>query len=379
MKFYLLAAYLIASITVQSQSIEGTWRVSHAQTIDSSALSVEVDTRSTDQYYISPAFITYHKLSGLLEVSKNKVISHSFVNEPESVKLEKKRGNSTFKANGLRVSVDNHSPDSLVLRVKKEPNDFMILYPFQNSKGEIQLKDFENSHWVTSSNYDFFNGWTLHFLDSGQVNVVIQREHFGTTSFATYKVHKSNQYHCLQITDRHNMLDDFIFYLKNRDGDSLSFIIDHQNMDHPTESQVVLTKTEGITNSQQQQIYTELIGKWNFEMFSSNITTYIFDSLIDLNYSIDLRLDSTFRLTNQAEYIESGSVSSYQQNLTGKWQLSTTADFITLISEDNPLLQKHLTIYELRDQELTIDLSYSFDEYSTVQSRMKMKKDPNNR
>lgn len=379
MKFYLLATYLIASTIVQAQSIEGTWRISHAQTIDSSALLVGIDTTSTDEYYETPAFITYHKLNGLLEISEKDITTHSFVKEPVSVKLKTKKGNSEFKANGLSVLINDHSPDSLVLRVKKEPNEIMILYSFENSSGKIQLENFANSDWITSSEYEFFNNWTFHFLDSGQVNLVIQGEHFGTTSFGTYKVRKSNDFHCLQITDRHQLLDDFIFYLKFREDNKLSFVIDHQDLEHPKQSEVILTKGKRITNSQRKGIHECLIGKWSFEMFASSIENTMVDSLLDLNYSIELLSDSTYIINNQVEYIyfESDAISRYEQNQSGTWKLSATGDFITLTPSETPRRQKNLTIYDLRDQKLTLDLSYPYDKYSSIQSRMKLKKDPN--
>ncbi len=362
------------SFLAQAQNIEGTWRISHAQTTDSSALDY-IDSVGFGEFDPVPSFITYNNLSGILEISSSKATTHSFSNKPKTQKLRTIDGNLTMKLKGQPIFLEDSSPDSLVLRVEDEPNSILVLYPIKLIGGKIQLNDFTNSDWVTSSEDHYFDSWTFHFLDSGYVNTVIKSDDFGTTTSGEWKIYSSNNFYCLYISDRTNF-EEYVFYLTDRNDNELSLLIGHQDFEHPRQVELKLNRSTKVTKDQLSEINNKLIGKWSFESFAHETSELMFDSLINITYSIELQNDHSYHLINQVEYIEveSKNITNYDQDQLGTWELSESGDFITLTPEENPFRRKKLTIYNLVDDQLSLDINYPYNKFSLFSCRMQMKK-----
>lgn len=375
MKLNLLAAFLLIPFLSQAQNIDGTWRVSHAQTTDSTALLATPDSASTDEFIESPAFITYNNLSGVLEINNSKATSHSFVNKPKTQKLRTVDGKLTMKFKGQLIYIEDSSPDSLVLKIEEEPNSILVLYPLKLGGEKIQINDFTNSDWVTSSEDPFFDSWTFHFLDSGYVNTVIKRDDYGTTTSGEWKIYSSNDFYCLYVSDRAD-LEEYIFYLTDRNGSELSLLIGHQDFEHPRQVELKLKRTTKVTKDELSKTRRNLVGKWSFESFANESSDMMFDSLLNISYSIKFKNDNTYHLINHVEYIEyeSKDISNYDQDQQGTWELSNSGDFITITPDENPFRRKRLTIYNLEDDQLSLDINYPYNKFSLFSCRMELKK-----
>ena len=207
------------------------------------------------------------------------------------------------------------------------------------------------------------------------MNTVIKGDDYGTTTSGEWKIYSSNEFYCLYVSDRTN-LEEYNFYLTDRNDNELTLLIGHQDFEHPRQVELKLKQTNKVTEDDLSEIREKLIGKWSFENFAKGVSDLMFDSLINLSYSIELKNDNTYHLLNHVEYIESESkdMTNYEQDQFGTWELSESGDFITITPEENPFRKKKLTIYNLVENQLSLDLNYPYNKFSLFSCRMEMKK-----
>jgi hypothetical protein len=258
---------------------------------------------------------------------------------------------------------------------EKEPHSLVVLYPFRTNNDKIQSNDFKNSSWKLSSNNDYFNNVTFHFRDSGIVNTVKRGEKYGSANHGEWRIFNSGSFYCLYVSDRRYM-EENIFYLTRKENDELQMLVDYQDfLEHPVPIDIKLKPIAKPKAIQLNKIKKTIIGKWDFESFINHTDTVVFDSLINIIHSIEFLPDDTYRLANNIKYIDSYSneLIEYSHEENGKWKLSNTGDYITLETKEK--WKRNLAIFSLNSTTVQFDLSYSYDDHSTFDARIKMIKE----
>ena len=359
-----------------SQSLDGIWRASHAQSIDSSDLVavdpiLELDTAESEPF----VYTRFHKLDAILEIKGSNAALHDFKSKAKHKKIKIYNNSFYLKYKRQKINIEAYSGDSLLMKYKPEPNSFIVLYPFATSSDKIHSSDFINSSWQLSSTNDYFNDITFHFLDSGIVNIVRRNESYGSANPGEWKIFNSGSFYCLYVIDR-KYIKENIFYLTSRESTKLLMLVSDQDfLEHPVQVEVKLEPVNKPKDTELNAISKTIIGKWAFESFYNHMDTIAFDSLINISYSIEFRSDHEYRLINHIKYIASYSteVSEFSQEEIGNWVLSKTGDYLTL--RPNGGWERNLALYSLNSTTVNFDLSYSYNDHSTFTSRIKMVKE----
>ncbi|MBN3581378.1 hypothetical protein JYB64_03200 [Algoriphagus aestuarii] len=307
--------------------------------------------------------------NAIFEFNNDEVTIHNFIGKAKKIKIKK---DNEIKFQGTKLNLVTANQDSIVLRINDNIENYITLIPYPPSNFQLSEDDFKSSQWKVTFDKNPQNPLSFHFLNSTNLISVYDGVWHGYASFSDWKIRRSGQYSVLQVSDQEN-LDEYVFYPFAKKGENILASISHiKNSRYPILSEIEILKTTLPPSEELSEIKNKLAGKWTFKQFYNLDELGPIDSLISLDFSIDLVESGVYFLENKIASIIGGRNSDFSQNQNGKWILSETGTYFIMHPENGS--RKYISIHELTEDILTIDFSYRFEERSSFSTRIIMKK-----
>ncbi|EAZ81993.1 hypothetical protein [Algoriphagus machipongonensis] len=357
-----LIFFLSVIQTIKAQELSGTWRMAYQRSIKTfNSLKNPKDKSQT--------YEAFSLGNAIFEFNNDEVTIHNFINRAKKLKI--KNGNQiNFQRTNLNLVSTNQ--DSIVFRINDNIENYITLIPYQPAYSQLRNDDFTKTQWKVTCENNLQNPLIFHFLNSSSLIITHNGKWHGYASFSDWKIRKSGQYSVLQVSNQEN-LDEYIFYPLAKMGEIILANTSHlKNSKFPTLSEIEIVKTGFPTSEELSEIKSRLTGRWTFKEFSNPGELGPIDSLINLNFSINLMESGTYSLENKIESIVKGRNSDFVQNQDGKWVLSVTGTYFMMLPENS--WRQYVLIHELTEDFLTIDLKYDFEDHSNLSTRIIMKR-----
>jgi hypothetical protein len=362
-KYIILIIFIITTASSFAQKLSGAWRIGYFRSIEK-LYSVDDLSDSTDTYE------AFNLGNGIFEFDNNKVRIYNFIDKPKKGTL--KNGN-TIKSQGKEMIIESFNQDSVVLKLKENKENYIVLYPFKSNDIKFDKSIFANSLWEVQSNLSNLSTIQFHFSDSSSLVCNYHGEKYGYANFGEWRIYQSGKYYILYVSDRINM-DEYVFYCSSNSNDEITAIISEQYfLNYPAVNEVKLVKRPLPTKSQIAEKEKMLLGKWVFQQFYNPIDSLsLLDSLISLDYTIQFMNNGEYELFNGIKSIVRESEVDFSENLSGKWKVSNSGNYIIVDPENR--WQEYFSIYSVDMNSLVLDLKYRYDEHATFSTRMKLKR-----
>ena len=361
-KNLLLIAFIFNLTKSFSQELSGTWRIGYMRSIDTLYSMDNPEDKSH-------TFQAFSLGNAIYEFNNEEVTIHNFIGKAKKLKFKKGK---QIKIQGTKLNLVTANQDSIVLRINDNIENYITLIPYQPSNFQLSEDDFKSSQWKVTFDKNPQNPLTFHFSDSSSLISIYDGVWHGSASFSDWKIRRSGQYSVLQISNQENF-DEYFFFPLAKNGDNILASISHENNSrYPTFDEIEIVKISQPTSEELSEIKNKLAGKWTFKQFYNLDEMGPIDSLISLDFSIDLMESGEYFLENKIASIIGGRNSDFSQNQNGKWILSETGTYFMILPENN--WRQYFSIHELTEDILTIDFFYRYEERSRFSTRIIMKK-----
>lgn len=358
----LLLSLILITFRIYGQELSGTWKVAYIRSMEE---VVSIDS-SEDSVETMESFSTG---IGIVEFFGNIVKFHNFKEKPNKARIKKE---GLFKLKGENVKIESFNKDSVILRPNEDKRTYIVLKPFISEELKLSPSDFTDTEWQIESEVSSLSSLKLHFSDSSTVTLNYQGEEYGYANYGEWRLVNSGNYYGLYIVDR-EALKKYFFYLRYESNDRVKAEVALQEWSRFPEELIVTLVNTGLPSKEDfKNRETQLVGKWSFSRFVNKVETLSFDSILSVNFSIQFMNNGCYVSNNYIRFIRDKQENDFSSIEEGTWKLAKNGSY--LIIKNNSGWEEYLSIKNLNQGNLTLDLNYRYSDRARFSSRIEFEK-----
>ncbi|WKK80939.2 hypothetical protein [Marivirga arenosa] len=358
----LLLALVLTTFHTYGQELSGTWKVAYIRSMEE---VISIDS-SEDSVETIESFSTG---TGIVEFSGKTVKFHNFKEKPNKARIKKK---GIFKLKGEKVKIESFNKDSVILRHNEDKQTYIILKPFISEELKLNPSDFSDNEWQIESEYSTLSSLKLHFSDSSTLTLNYQGEKYGYANYGEWRLVNSGNYYGLYIVDR-EALSEYFFYLRSKSNEILTAEVSLQEWSSFPEELIVSLVDTGLPSKEYlKKRENLLVGNWSFSRFINSVDTLIFESILSVNFSIQFKKNGHYISNNSVKFIRDKQENDFNNTEEGTWELAKNGSYLIIKSDSG--WEEYLSIQNLNEVSLTLDLNYRYDDRARFSTRIEFKK-----
>lgn len=359
----LLLTLVLSTFFSLGQELSGAWKVVYIRSMEEviSLDSAEDSVETMESFSIG---------TGIVEFSGKTVKFYNFKEKPNKAIIKK---GGFFKLKGENIKIESFNKDSVILRPDIDNETFIVLKPFISEDIKLSPSNFENTEWQIESELSSLSSLKLHFSDSNTVTLNYQRDEYGYANYGEWRLANSQSYYALYIGDR-TTFKEYFFYLRSKHNDRVTAEVSFQEWSGFPENHIVtLVNTGLLAREDFKNKENQLIGKWSFSRFKNKVETVSIDSILSVNFSIQFKNNGRYVSNNSISFLRNKEQAEFKNNEEGTWELAENGSYIIIKSNNG--WEKYLSIQNLNQSNLTLDLNYRYDDRASFGTRIEFEKE----